>query len=136
MTEIELSWAAGFFDGEGCVCYSRHNNRSCYGRIDVSISQVDRRVLDRFIQATALGHITGPYATQLGRSQWRYGLTRYTSIKQLYDLLCPYLSEVKLEQFRQCFSAYDSEGERPKPHGKGQTRAEREHLHAIRSIFS
>lgn len=52
----ELSWAAGFFDGEGCFSYSEAAIYSC-----VSIGQSDRKPLDRFKQAVGVGKVNGPY---------------------------------------------------------------------------
>jgi hypothetical protein len=55
----ELSGAAGFFDGEGCFSYAVKGRYAC-----VTIMQVDRRVLDRFLNAVGVGKVFGPYASK------------------------------------------------------------------------
>src|SRR5262245_61060169 len=59
----QLAWAAGFFDGEGCVTSS--DNRSA--RPMLFITQHDPRVLRRFWKVIGQGKVYGPY-----RSGWRY----------------------------------------------------------------
>jgi hypothetical protein len=54
----ELAWAAGFYDGEGCLGIFK-NKRGLMLHMD--IGQVDRAVLDRFQAAVELGNVAGPY---------------------------------------------------------------------------
>lgn len=54
----ELAWAAGFFDGEGCVTGVRPNGNRVYPV--VSISQNDIEVLERFKNTVVVGSIMGP----------------------------------------------------------------------------
>lgn len=53
----ELAWAAGFFDGEGCVTSSEAGSR----RPMMFITQYDPRLLRRFRQAVGFGKVYGPY---------------------------------------------------------------------------
>lgn len=90
--EIELAWAAGFFDGEGCFKGARTNGLSDkkYGRI--SISQKDSEVLYRFKSAVGeLGSVNGPY-----NNMWYYVATRKADIIVICELLRPYLSSIKV----------------------------------------
>lgn len=56
MTQISDEYAAGFFDGEGCIMIARHGPRQ--HKLVVTISQLaeNRRVLDRFTQRWG-GHV-------------------------------------------------------------------------------
>jgi hypothetical protein len=47
----ELAWAAGFFDGEGCVTFRR---TGIWTSICMSVSQADRGPLDRFRTAATI----------------------------------------------------------------------------------
>ena len=64
---IFLAYAAGFFDGEGCVLVSRHKNKFSLGgfnhHLSMTIAQQDRRPLELLCQAFG-----GTYE----RSGWRY----------------------------------------------------------------
>lgn len=56
----ELSWAAGFFDGEGTTHLRKLSNNSRFAMI--GISQVNRKNLERFKTAVGgIGCIYGPY---------------------------------------------------------------------------
>lgn len=96
MNEIELAWAAGFFDGEGSTNVSRTNS-GWYIRIN--IQQNDREVLDRFRSAIGgLGNIRGPVQYKYNKNPWySYSLTG-SKAHQVLNLLFPYLSSVKRNQ--------------------------------------
>ena len=96
---IELAWAAGFFDGEGCT--SVHQPRKAIHRwstLKVSLKQNDRRALDRFHAAVrGLGSVNGPYE-YVGRNPFYvyevYGDDADTVLMYLW----PYLGDAKKEQ--------------------------------------
>ena len=76
---LELAWAAGFFDGEGCVrwrtCKETRNNRTReYGSFSLQIAQVHREPLDRFAAAVGAGKVYGPYQPKGTRRQAHYSL--------------------------------------------------------------
>jgi hypothetical protein len=103
----ELSWSAGFFDGEGTTGLSKGR----YARM--SIHQVDRRPLDRFQSAVlGVGSVIGPYPHKNGRwqpiHQWRVS---GSGAQAVLAMLWPFLSEPKKEQARpvlEVMSAYFS----------------------------
>jgi hypothetical protein len=88
--EIELAWAAGFFDGEGCFHAKLANNKSAKRIPCASISQKHREVLDRFCKAVGVGKVYGPYA---------HGIYRYVAVRQDANVvatkLWPYLGSLK-----------------------------------------
>ena len=112
---IELAWAAGFFDGEGCITLSR-------GLPTLSIAQVDREVLDRFKRAVGPGSVNGPYdyASKERREhflnrkpQYRYQLSRLDDVRNVIDLLSPYLSSIKKEKAYELLSQVAEKESRP-----------------------
>ena len=98
----ELAWAAGFFDGEGHVGTGRPTSK----RLDLylSISQVERRVLDRFRAAVGCGKVDGPYlhpvSVKRGNEQPRYYFQtqRFEYVQAIITMLWTFLSPVKREQ--------------------------------------
>ena len=94
-TEIELAWAAGFFDGEGCIhCRIDHGKLKHQFQLIISISNTSLRSLERFkgivqhgpiyVRRTYIGNF-GPYKPNW---QWR------SVSKQAHEvlvLLFPYL---------------------------------------------
>jgi hypothetical protein len=99
MDTHELAWAAGFFDGEGHVGAST-KRRDIY----LAISQVDRRVLDRFRSAVGVGAVHGPYEhrsmkRRLNEQPRFYFQTQnYQHVQAIVAMLWRWLSPVKRDQ--------------------------------------
>jgi hypothetical protein len=95
----ELSWAAGFFDGEGCFSYT---DKAAYA--SVSIVQVERRPLERFQDAVGgLGTIYGPYFKlypgRMSKQPWhQYRAYRREHVQAIAALLWFKLGETKRNQ--------------------------------------
>lgn len=99
--EIELSWAAGFFDGEGNTRFAirKSRNNKPYAIFVVQISQTDPFALERFKLAVGAGHINGPYPGKTARHKrvWRYETTGDKAI-EVFELIRPYLCIQKIVQ--------------------------------------
>jgi hypothetical protein len=96
VSETELAWAAGFYDGEGCT-FAKRTGRHWY--LNMMVAQNDRRPLDRFVAAIGVGRVRGPIQHTSPRSHefYRVDLGSVASWKAI-NLLWPYLSEPKREQ--------------------------------------
>jgi hypothetical protein len=114
-TQAELSWAAGFFDGEGSTMST---GKGKYPR--VSITQAGRvarppEVLVRFCAAVgSLGEVVGPevFANTAHRPRWVYKCHGADAVALVIDLLWPFLGEVKRAQAMRVFQTYLA---RPQP---------------------
>lgn len=87
--ELEIAWAAGFFDGEGSVYFTGKY-------LVLAITQADRRPLDRFRAAVDLGTVNGPYRTEKS-PYFTYSAGVY-GVQPVIEKLWPLLSEPKREQ--------------------------------------
>ena len=97
---IELAWAAGFWDGEGCTSVSARRGTASVPRIVGQIAQVDREVLDRFADALGIGNVLGPYKSKNPKAQ-DYYCWRVEGMKNFYHIkesLFPYLGTQKKNQ--------------------------------------
>jgi hypothetical protein len=104
-TREEMAWAAGLFDGEGCVGLVRGSRSRPCQSIRVGITQVDRRVLDRFRADVGCGYIHGPtkrYGTS--QPQFRYVAQHHPATQAIGAMLWQWLSPVKRAQFTRCLS--------------------------------
>ncbi len=110
MNDTDRAWAAGFWDGEGCVSLTHR----AYGyssnpipRIVLQIAQVDRRVLDKFQRIMGYGNVLGPYKPKTKNSSpyyvWRVEGNK--NLQPIFELLAPYLSEAKTEQMQRALDA-------------------------------
>jgi len=98
---VELSWAAGFFDGEGST-----TSNPKYRRLLVRVSQVRREPLDRFHRAIGgIGKITGPHKGHSPRASdfYQWSGTSYAASQHVIAVLWKYLSEPKKEQAVEAF---------------------------------
>jgi hypothetical protein len=97
----ELAWAAGLFDGEGYVGV-RPVQGTARLFLQVQMTQVDRRVLDRFQSAVmGLGKVYGPYPRGgNSKPQFRFMTGKFEHSQAIMAMLWNWLSPVKREQFR------------------------------------
>lgn len=92
----ELAWAAGLFEGEGCV-YVPPPDQGRGLRLTVAQSGEDDvapPVLVRFQQAIGGGGVivrTGPNALSK-KQRWVWRLQRRTDSQRVLDMLAPYLT--------------------------------------------
>ena len=91
-----LAWAAGFTDGEGCFSVRRSRG---IASIQFTITQVDPRPLQRFVYATGLGRVRGPFKAPSHRGKPYYKIVHTGGTAEaLIEMLWPYLSAPKQEQ--------------------------------------
>jgi hypothetical protein len=103
----ELAWCAGFFDGEGHCGYSqRRKGRGIY----ISISQVDRHVLDRFVKAVGVGRVRFQKRRET-QDVHEYKATSFHDVQAVAAMLWHWLSPIKREQ------CLDSLRNAPSPRG-------------------
>jgi len=88
------AWAAGFFEGEGCITAASgaHSKR---GNIALSVSNSDLSMLERFRDVVGVGAIYEQRAkTTPGRRQmWAWNLWNQREVDQVCDRLWTFLSE-------------------------------------------
>ena len=105
----ELIWAAGFFDGEGCIMVrtdtGSHKERikqTTYTSVSpaLSVAQVDPRPLYRFARAVNGREPGGPYKHKnvTHSEYYRWDSSGGREVHRILMLLWPYLSEPKKEQ--------------------------------------
>ena len=107
--ETELAWAAGFFDGEGCI-WARKPQKHSRSKVYLGVNQIDNRPLERFMKAVGAGHMKGPYlANRTGPSKgnekpvWYWNCYPQEEVEKVLAKLFPYMSEPKKEQAMTCY---------------------------------
>lgn len=60
-TEAEIAWAAGLFEGEGCVSVQRPKHAPNVVQVRLQVTSTDRDVLEKFADAIGCGRLYGPY---------------------------------------------------------------------------
>lgn len=110
--QLEIAWAAGFFDGEGHV---RVSKRSTYRTVSgehrtynhncapvIQLAQNEKSLLTRFNKSVdGKGRISGPYQTKgTNNVHWRLTVHREADVISIMELLWPHLSKPKRDQWR------------------------------------
>jgi hypothetical protein len=107
---IELAWAAGFWDGEGC-CSLCGSKKSRTKTVVLTVSQsFDPGCLQRFQRAIGgLGNLCGPY-TRVGNPNqfWTWSTKRSEHVSRVMEMLLPYLSHPKRQQYEDAMRKRES----------------------------
>lgn len=83
----DIAWAAGLFEGEGCITYTQRAPV-------IAVRMTDKDVLERF--ASVMGSkITGPYASQSkgGKPTYNWHVGGIRPVQDALRRLWPYLGE-------------------------------------------
>ena len=90
-TEAQIAWAAGLFEGEGCIYLSPPSKRGQAKRLTVAMT--DRDVLDRFAAIVGVGGIR-PHPVRGNRKPcWAWNANRWEDVVYVLDLLMPHFGE-------------------------------------------
>lgn len=93
VSDIDRSWAAGFFDGEGTTSNLK-TKRDKYIYIRMSISQKNPELLEKFLSIVGMGTI---YKSKT-RNIYSWNCYKQEEVEKVLDLLWPYLGNQKRQQ--------------------------------------
>lgn len=116
-----MLWAAGLFEGEGCVTLSR--TRRDYLSLSISMHPRDRDVLERFALAVGAGSLVGPHRN--GMLRWAVTGRRAEELVADSEFV-DNLGERRRARIRECLDAVHSQ---PRP----MTNRESGHLAGLAS---
>ena len=106
ITNEELAWAAGFFDGEGCVCNSGKSYLPHLYITQVGHGSKEPEVLIKFKGIVGFGKIYKK--VKYGSSFiYTFNISVVVIVKKVFNILWPYLSSVKKNQAIRVFSKYN-----------------------------
>lgn len=97
MRNLDLAWAAGFFDGEG-TAYAKKNG--AYSYLYLGLSQRDSRPMKRWVDIVQCGKVYKKNSTTSGK-EFNDWMCWGDAVDILLNELWPYLSEPKKEQICQ-----------------------------------
>ena len=93
---LEIAWAAGFFEGEGCI--SRHSKTN--NRWALQMASTDKDVIEKFVNIVGIGKLYGPYQQRqrtkdgsLVKPLWRWSCADKASILKFANTIGPFLGE-------------------------------------------
>lgn len=93
-TEVDLAWAAGLFEGEGCC------SGAITPEITVQIGMTDEAPVRTFRDIVNVGHIYGPLKRSGNKKAfWLWRVRSWSEAQHVFDLIGPWLYERRLVQF-------------------------------------
>lgn len=133
-TLVELAWAGGFYDGEGCMTASK-NRAGNPGVPQLTINQAGPdlesppEVLQRFQDALGgLGTIYGPVIMPNRSPRWTLLMGRWEAVQSAAAALWPHIGSVKRDQITRRFTEYREDAARRAPlHPRARTHCPQNH---------
>jgi hypothetical protein len=99
-TREGLAWAAGLFEGEGCIGFSK-----TVGQWQLIVASTDEDVLQRLLEVTGCGTLRGPLERG-HKPYWIWSVSRRTHVYALLVALYPWLGQRRQERARECLEYY------------------------------
>lgn len=102
---IEIAWAAGLYEGEGCCFLTPASPGHPSGQPHLVISMTDLEPLLRFQRVFGgVGRIEGPLIDKrrpdVAKPIWRWSIKQWKACQQILHYLVPHLSPRRIEQAR------------------------------------
>jgi hypothetical protein len=100
--DLDIAWAAGLFEGEGCVTVSVYPNKvkGWHTRQKVELVTTDEDVIRKFAEIVGVGSVHGPrYREGRQKPIWNWRSCRWDDIYYILDLFIDYLGQRRLDQF-------------------------------------
>ena len=97
MTDTDIAWAAGLFEGEGCFTLVD-------GRPVAALNSTDEDVIRKFASVVG-GIINGPY-DKGGKPIFQWSLSGYQRVSGLYEMIEPFLCSRRTARGRQVLDMY------------------------------
>ena len=93
--DLEIAWAAGLYEGEGHVSWSR--TRPSGGRWVLSVGMTDEDIVRGWADVTG-ARVSGPRATT-HKPIWVAGIYRHAHVVVVMEAFLPWLGERRTEQW-------------------------------------
>lgn len=97
-SEVDLAWAAGLFEGEGCINVYRQKGRK-FIRITLSLCSTDRDVVERFAKIVGYKEVTElKRYTKKNKIVYRWQTAHTEHVKRILRELMPYFGKRRTRQ--------------------------------------
>jgi hypothetical protein len=107
-TDTEIAWAAGLFEGEGCIVFQKQKRgRGTCTCIRLELKMCDEDVVRRFADIVG-AKVVGPYeqATAGWKPYWDCRIGKISEVRHILDLFGPYLGKRRQARVREVMDLY------------------------------
>ena len=85
-----IEWAAGLFEGEGCISYKRNKNGRTYPKLYIKMT--DRDVIEKFIEVVGYGSYSiVPPQQSHHKESYAWETSKATEVRRIAAAMLPYL---------------------------------------------
>jgi hypothetical protein len=98
MDRESVIWAAGLFEGEGCISFSSPASRGL--RPKANLTSTDEDVIRRFHATVGVGKVFGPY-DQGHKPFWSWQVYTFEQTQAVIAMLWPWLGERRRARARE-----------------------------------
>jgi hypothetical protein len=111
MTETEIAWAAGLFEGEGSMVIRPTKAEKVQQRfpyVVISLGMCDQDVVERFAELMGYGrvhHYPRSIANPKHKDIWYWQVARRSDCKRIVEMFLPYLGERRSARAREILAA-------------------------------
>lgn len=109
-----LAWAAGLFEGEGCIRVP--TIKGTYKSLVLAVAITDKDVLEKFHSVVGgLGTIYGPYTAEssLGKKpRWKWTAQRFEHSQAILAMFWPWLGERRKQRATEALLAFKEQSKR------------------------
>jgi hypothetical protein len=108
MSETEIAWATGVFEGEGSIVLVPYCRGATRMQRHVAIKMTDRDVLERVQRAFGVGQLRGPFRRiehAHYKPIWTWTVNRWSEIERVLRAMLPWLGErrrIKAQEMLAC----------------------------------
>lgn len=97
MRAADVAWAAGLFEGEGCLHLSRTDYKGTdYARAVAVVTMTDEDIVRRFHMIVGVGRIYRPQRREGRKPQWRWQVADKAGFAEFTALIEPWLGVRRL----------------------------------------
>ena len=91
----DIVWAAGLFEGEGCI--AQHTKGAGYRKLVIVMTDSD--VMERFVDVVGYGKLRGPYNSKSGyKPFWRWEIVKSKEVLRILKMFLPHLGKRRAEK--------------------------------------
>jgi hypothetical protein len=113
MDQNMIGWAAGLFEGEGCISLSLSSRPKGYPRPRLSVTSTDLDVLEKLLSVVGFGYIDGPKQVRTNKPFWTWRCAAADEVATVLTAFLPYLGKRRSAKVALAFEAIKNLPGRP-----------------------
>jgi hypothetical protein len=107
MREVDAAWAAGLFEGEGCITAQRRPGGGEFLRPLMSLQMTDADIVHRFHKIVGVGNVRIQEHSHK-KQLWHWQTGAIDDVRHVIRLLAPWLGERRLARAQEYLLAYET----------------------------